>query len=99
MYTIARIRIEHASLFKASKKRVGKRDYKSLYGLSMFQIHRLTTYFKDVKHPAGYSNFSLKHILWSLYDQSLDRIVELDEANLLRSFVNNCPLLCTINGR
>ena len=70
MCSIARIRVEHENLFKSpTTGRVShsKKNYKSLYGLSLFQIYVLMSYFRGVKHPAGYSKFSPKHVLWSLY--------------------------------
>ena len=63
MYTINRIKVEHTFIFKTSTK--GKAlhsesKYKTLYGVSLFQIYILTSYFKNIKHSLNYVNFSAK---------------------------------------
>ena len=72
MYTINRIKVEHTFIFKTSTK--GKAlhsesKYKTLYGVSLFQIYILTSYFKNIKHSSNYVNFSAKHVLWTLYQK------------------------------
>ena len=67
---ISQIKREAESLFRSPSKSASIHDdsnYKSLYGLSLFQIYVLMSYLKDVRHPANFANFKLKHILWTLY--------------------------------
>ena len=70
MSVISRIRYKHESLFGSQSDSAllhYDSTYKSLYGLSLFHIFVLTSFLKNVKHPADYANFQLKHVLWTLY--------------------------------
>ena len=70
MSVISRIRYKHESLFGSQSDSASLHydsTYKSLYGLSLFQIFVLTSFLKNVKHPEDYVNFQLKHVLWTLY--------------------------------
>ena len=71
MYTINRSKVEHAGIFGNNNTQDRslhcKLKYKTLYGLSLFQIYILTSYLKNEKHPPDYVNFSVKHVLWVLY--------------------------------
>ena len=69
MASIKQIKAAHAAIFFKSTSKGLHRDlyYKSLYGLSIFQIWVLTAHLATVLHPPDYSSFSTKHVLWTLY--------------------------------
>ena len=70
MYTRARIQSNRENLFPISKQEnfnQDDKDYRSLYGLSIFQIYILLSYFDGKTHPVGYDNITPKHIMWTLY--------------------------------
>ena len=71
MYTINRIKVEHATIFGTNRTKDkalhSEIKYKTLYGLSLFQIYILTSYFKNKTHPSDYVNFSVTHVLLTLY--------------------------------
>ena len=70
MYTLARIQSDHENLFPISKPKnfnQKDKDYRSLYGLSKFQMYILFSYFDEIIHPVGYDNVTPKHIMWTLY--------------------------------
>ena len=70
MYTLPRIQSDHENLFPISKQKnfnQEDKDYISLYGLSIFQIYILLSYFDEITHPVGYDNIKPKHIMGTLY--------------------------------
>ena len=69
MVSATRIKLEHGILFSHGKNSgcFSDKTYKSLYGLSLFQIYIVMCYLSKVHHLPDYSRFSTKHVLWTLY--------------------------------